>query len=152
MKKLALIVSLFLSTNTFAGFEQTVDICGTLEEEIPNSVLAMSFRSTDIYELPKNLNIYNGISCMNVVYHHGPKNIKMNIELNKLADQRTHADVYIVPDSNCGFLVRNADNNGFNGKVSTSAHHESFGFKLKQSPGSPDNLFIYRMSCEHSSV
>ncbi|MBA3661392.1 MAG: hypothetical protein H0W64_06670 [Gammaproteobacteria bacterium] len=146
-QKVALFLASALAMSaSFADWNQRIMLCTNVSDNTSPHSYQSWFVSSDVFDASHTIDIKNGQKCVEHIYKHGPKNIKLGVEVK---DGDAVNDVKFVPDASCAFLYSENSGRFLSDYQVTSQHAETWNINLVQS--APENGFkyVYKMNCAH---
>lgn len=147
--KLALFAASALAMTTcFADWNQRIMLCMDVNANSSPFYYKAWFVSSDVFDARHSTELLNGHKCVEKIYKHGPKNIKLGVEVK---DGASVNDVKFVADESCPFLFSEASGRFLSDYQPTTKHAETWNISLSQA--SPENGFryVYKLHCSHMS-
>lgn len=138
---------------TLGGIKQNIQVCLTVEGSTAADGFQAGFVSHDFFDHKRfTQTIRNGQQCVNHIYKHGPKNIKLVVK-NPYSNSTNPRFIKIIPDATCSFM-KNAGRSGEfeSNYIRLSGSAETLGVKLVQMAPQDDFRYVYGMSCSHATA
>lgn len=147
--KLALLVaSAFVATTSYANWNQHVALCLDVKGNTSPYVFSSSFVSSDFFDRDNSVKVKNGQKCAGHTYNHGPKNIKLDVQV---AESAAVNDVKLIPDSTCDMLYSTASGWYKSDYIRSDKHSEGWYINLNQTTPQNGYKYVFNMTCSYQA-